>query len=358
MAKEFITPLTLATLSKNPILVDFFNPENGEWNSHVNLGLWADIYLIAPATANTIAKMAHGIADNLLLTSYLSARSKIMVAPAMDLDMFKHQSTIENLKILEKRGNLIIEPSVGELASGLEGQGRMEEPENIVNYIRNYFSTNNKLIGKKILVTAGPTYEAIDPVRFIGNHSSGKMGYAIAEVLAESGAKVILVSGPVNIAIKNSEIELINVTSAQQMHDVCLKEYQNCNAAIMSAAVSDYTPENPSIQKIKRKTEKITIELKANPDIAFELGKIKKEKQILVGFALETENALNNAIEKLNRKNFDFIVVNSLGQAGTGFNTETNQISMIDKNNKIEHFELKNKTEVAKDIAEKLCSFF
>ncbi len=358
LAKEFITPLTLATLSKNPILIDFFNSENGEWNSHVNLGLWADLYLIAPATANTIAKMANGIADNLLLTSYLSARSKIMVAPAMDLDMFKHQSTIENLKILEKRGNLIIEPSVGELASGLEGQGRMEEPENIVNYIRNYFSTNNKLIGKKILVTAGPTYEAIDPVRFIGNHSSGKMGYAIAEVLAESGAKVILVSGPVNIAIKNSGIELINVTSAQQMHDVCLKEYLNCNAAIMSAAVSDYTPENPSNQKIKRKTEKITIELKANPDIAFELGKIKKEKQILVGFALETENALNNAFEKLNRKNFDFIVVNSLGQVGTGFNTDTNQISIIDKNNKIEHFELKNKTEVAKDIVEKLCFFF
>jgi phosphopantothenoylcysteine decarboxylase/phosphopantothenate--cysteine ligase len=358
LAKEFITPLTLATLSKNPILIDFFNPENGEWNSHVNLGLWADLYLIAPATANTIAKMAHGIADNLLLTTYLSARSKIMIAPAMDLDMFKHLSTIENLKILEKRGNLIIKPSVGELASGLEGQGRMEEPENILNTIRSYFSTNINLTGKKILVTAGPTYEAIDPVRFIGNYSSGKMGYAIAEVLAESGAKVILVSGPVNITIKNSGIELIKVTSAQQMHDICLKEYPICNAAILSAAVADYTPVNPSVQKIKRKTETLTIELKANPDIAFELGKIKKEKQILVGFALETENALNNAIEKLNRKNFDFIVVNSSSQAGTGFNTDTNQISIIDKNNKIEHFELKNKTEVAKDIAEKLCSFF
>jgi phosphopantothenoylcysteine decarboxylase/phosphopantothenate--cysteine ligase len=357
LAKEFITPLTLATLSKNPILVDFFNPENGNWNSHVDLGLWADLYLIAPATANSIAKMANGIADNLLLTSYLSARCLVMIAPAMDLDMFNHPATQKNLNILRSFGNLIVEPAYGELASGLEGKGRMEEPEKIVGEIINYFESGKKLKGKKILVTAGPTYEAIDPVRFIGNHSSGKMGYAIAEVLAEQGAKVELISGHVNVKVQNKNIKVSNVVSALEMHKLCLNLFPSCDAAILAAAVADYTPLNPSDKKIKRTKDYMVIELKPNPDIAVDLGKIKKQHQVLVGFALETDDAVQNAKLKLKNKNFDFIVLNVLSEAGVGFNTDTNKISIIGKDNKIQSFELKDKKAVANDIAGKLHEF-
>jgi phosphopantothenoylcysteine decarboxylase / phosphopantothenate---cysteine ligase len=355
LAKEFITPLTLATLSKNPILVDFFNPESGEWNSHVNLGLWADVYLIAPATANTIAKMAQGIADNLLLTTYLSVRCPVIVAPAMDMDMFQHISTQKNLQILKSIGNIVVEPAIGELASGLEGKGRMEEPDQIIKVIKDYFKSSEKLSGKKILVTAGPTYEAIDPVRFISNYSSGKMGYALAEILANRGADVVLVSGPVKISLQNPKVKLIEVTTAKEMHKACLKEFPKCNAAIMAAAVADYAPSKPSGEKIKRTAENLKMILSPNPDIAFELGKLKKKGQVLVGFALETNDAVKNAGKKLKKKNLDFIVINSLSDSGAGFNTDTNKISILDKDNIIQHFELKSKQDVAKDIADKLC---
>jgi phosphopantothenoylcysteine decarboxylase/phosphopantothenate--cysteine ligase len=357
LAKEFITPHTLATLSKNPILVDFFNPENGNWNSHVELGLWADLYLIAPATANSIAKMANGIADNLLLTSYLSARCPVMIAPAMDLDMLNHPASQKNLNILRSFGNLIIEPAYGELASGLEGKGRMEEPEKIVGEIIKYFESGKKLKGEKILVTAGPTYEAIDPIRFIGNHSSGKMGYAIAEVLAEQGANVELVSGPVNVKVQNKNITVSKVVSAREMHQLCLKLFPSCDAAILAAAVADYAPLKPSDKKIKRTKDNMIIELKVNPDIAADLGKIKKQNQVLSGFALETDDAVQNAKLKLKDKNFDFIILNVLSEAGVGFNTDTNKISIINKDNKIQSFELKDKKAVANDIAEKLHEF-
>jgi len=358
LAKQFITPLTMATLSKNPILVDFFNPESGEWNSHVNLGLWADLYLIAPATANSIAKMAQGIADNLLLTTYLSARCPVVIAPAMDMDMFQHATTQKNLQILRSYGNIIIEPAIGELASGLEGKGRMEEPDQILATINNYFNSGEKLIGKKILVTAGPTYEAIDPVRFISNHSSGKMGYALAEALANMGADVVLVSGPVKISLQHPKVKLIETVTAKEMHKACLKEFPKCNAAILAAAVADYAPSKPSKEKIKKSANNLKLDLSPNPDIAFELGKLKKKGQVLIGFALETNDALKNAGMKLKNKNFDFIVINSLSDAGAGFNTDTNKISILDKNNNIQHFELKSKQIVAKDIAEKLCELF
>ena len=356
LAKEFITPLTLATLSKNPILVDFFNPENGDWNSHVDLGLWADLYLIAPASANTMAKMAHGIADNLLLTSYLSARCKVMIAPAMDLDMFQHPTTQYNIKILQSRGNIIVEPTTGELASGLEGKGRMEEPEQIVTKVRDFFCNNTQLEGKKILITAGPTIEPIDPVRFIGNHSSGKMGYAIAEVLADMGASVILVSGPVALSAINKNIHIVKVSSALEMYKECLSNFPSCDVAIMAAAVADYRPSSVKNEKIKRNESTYTLELVANPDIAAELGALKTKKQILIGFALETNNPIENASLKLKKKNLDFIVLNSLSEPGSGFNTDTNKISIIDRHNKIETFELKSKLEVAKDIVKKLIS--
>jgi phosphopantothenoylcysteine decarboxylase / phosphopantothenate---cysteine ligase len=358
LAKQFITPLTLATLSKNPILVEFFNPENGEWNSHIKLGLWADVYLIASATANTIAKMAQGIADNLLLTTYLSVRCPVIVAPAMDLDMFNHSSTQKNLQVLKSSGNIIIEPAIGELASGLEGKGRMEEPDKIIEAINNFFTTGGKLSNKRILVTAGPTYEALDPVRFIGNYSSGKMGYAIAEVLANMGAEVILVSGPVKISIQNPRVKLIKVVSAKEMHKVCLKEFPKCKAAIMAAAVADYAPSKPSKEKIKKTGKNLTMDFTANPDIASDLGKLKKKNQVLVGFALETNDAIKNAGKKLANKNLDFIVINSLSDAGAGFNTDTNKITILDKNNNIQHFELKDKEAVAKDIVYELCEWF
>jgi phosphopantothenoylcysteine decarboxylase / phosphopantothenate---cysteine ligase len=357
LAKEFITPLTLATLSKNPILVDFFNPEDGKWNSHVDLGLWANAYVIAPATANTMGKMANGVADNLLITSYLSARCPVFVAPAMDLDMFQHPSTQKNIEILASYGNHILEPTAGELASGLEGKGRMDEPENIVNYLINYFekkkSREFKISGKRVLITAGPTHELIDPVRFIGNYSSGKMGYAIAEEASRRGAEVELVSGPVNLPEPSESLSLKKVTSASEMYNTSRELYSKCDVAIFSAAVADFSPVNKVDEKIKEK-EELKLELKPTIDIAKELGKAKSAEQINVGFALETSNEKVNALEKLNKKNFDFIVLNSLRDSGAGFQHDTNKISIIDKYNNIDNFELKSKVEVAKDILDKI----
>ncbi len=359
LAKEFITPLTLATLSKNPILVDFFNPENGDWNSHVDLGLWADALLIAPATANTMAKMATGVADNLLLTTYLSARCPVIVAPAMDLDMFSHVATQHNVSLLQQRGVHIIEATTGELASGLEGKGRMEEPENIIRYLENFFqkAQNLDFSGKRILITAGPTHEAIDPVRYIGNHSSGKMGYALANNLSDRGAEVILVSGPVNQTPLKKDITLIKVTSAQEMYEASLKYFPECDAAILAAAVADFRPVNQFNEKIKSKSSNITIELTPNPDIAKELGQLKKDNQALVGFALETHDEIQHAKEKIKTKNLDFIVLNSLNDKGAGFGTDTNKVTIIDKDNNIVYFELKEKNQVATDILDKLAQW-
>lgn len=358
MAKQFITPLTLATLAKNPILVDFYNPENGDWNSHVDLGMWADLYLIAPASANTIGKMANGIADNLLLTTYLSAKCPVCVAPAMDLDMYAHPANLKNLETLKSYGNKIIEPASGELASGLMGKGRMEEPEAIVKYIEDFFFQPQELSGKHFLVTAGPTYEAIDPVRFIGNWSSGKMGYALAEELANRGANVTLVSGPTNLSTTNPNINRVNVISAEQMYQKCIEEFPNTNGAIMCAAVADYRPDSYSDVKIKRKSDDLTISLTPNKDIAAELGKTKTAEQILVGFALETNEEEQNSIKKLKSKNLDFIVLNSLRDKGAGFHHDTNKISIIFKDGKVEHFDLKSKAEVAQDIVNQVVRFF
>src|SRR3989339_121135 len=354
LAKEFITPLTLATLSKNPILVDFYNPENGDWNSHVDLGLWADAMVVAPATANTMAKMAHGVADNLLLTTYLSARCPVFLAPAMDLDMYRHPATVQNMSKLQSFGNFLIEPETGELASGLVGKGRMAEPEAIVAYLENYFNAHQDFSGKKVLITAGPTHEMIDPVRFIGNNSSGKMGYALAEELANRGAVVTLVSGPVAIETQHPNIQLIPVVSAKQMLEACQQVFQKQDAALMVAAVADYTPAQAEGQKIKKKTENLTLELVPTPDIAATLGIQKKDMQVLVGFALESDQETAHATEKLHKKNFDFIVLNSLNDAGSGFQTDTNKITLITRNGQIKPFELKLKTQVAKDIADEL----
>lgn len=353
LAKEFISPLTLATLSKSPILVDFFEPENGQWNSHIDLGIWADLYLVAPATANTIAKMAYGIADNLLLTTYLSARCPVMIAPAMDVDMFLHPTTQENIQKLKSSGNIIIEPREGQLASGLEGKGRMEEPEIIVEKIIQHFTAPATLQGLKVLVTAGPTYEPIDPVRFIGNFSSGKMGYAIANELANRGAAVTLISGPVSLKPESANVELVPVTTAQQMYDMALKYFPQCQAAILAAAVADYRPKHAASQKIKRTDNSLTLELEPNPDIAAELGK-RKQNQILVGFALETDNHIDNARKKLQAKNFDFIVLNPANEPHAGFMSDTNRITIIDKHEKVETFATKSKQEVAKDIVDRL----
>ncbi|HKL09663.1 MAG TPA: bifunctional phosphopantothenoylcysteine decarboxylase/phosphopantothenate--cysteine ligase CoaBC [Bacteroidales bacterium] len=357
LAKEFITPLTMATLAKNPILVEFFDPENGQWNSHVDLGSWSDLYLIAPATANTMGKMAHGIADNLLITTYLSAKCPVMVAPAMDLDMYQHPANLKNIDILKSYGNIIVEPGTGELASGLSGKGRMEEPEIITQKVIEYFSVKKKLKNKRILVTAGPTYEPIDPVRFIGNFSSGKMGYAIAEVLADQGAEVVLISGPTSLEINHSGIKRVDVQTADEMFDVAVKYFKNCNAAIMSAAVADYKPAQKLEQKVKRKNENLAISLEPNRDIAAHLGKIKKKNQIIVGFALETEDEIKNASQKINTKNLDFVVLNSLKDKGAGFGVNTNKISIIDKTGAVKKFALKPKREVALDIVNKLIAF-
>ena len=354
-AKAFITPLTLATLSKNPILVDFFDPTNGAWNSHVSLGLWADAYIIAPATANTIAKMAHGIADNLLTTAYLSARCPIFVAPAMDLDMYAHPTTQENISYLKGKGVNIIDAGSGFLASGLEGKGRMAEPEEISNFVADFFSASKDLAGKKVLITAGPTYEKIDPVRFIGNHSTGKMGYALAEECAARGAKVSLVSGPVQIKAKHPNIQTISVTSAEEMYNAANEEFDSANICILCAAVADFKPETQADEKIKREKDDLVIRLKPTQDIAASLGVKKREDQIMVGFALETNNEAENAQGKLVRKNLDFIVLNSLKDANACFGYDTNKITIIEKDGTTKAFELKSKTEVAKDIIDNIC---
>lgn len=353
LAKQFITPLTLATLAKNPIYVDFFNPENGEWNSHVSLGMWADAYLIAPATANTIGKMANGIADNLLLTSYLSAKCPVFVAPAMDLDMFTHPAVQKNIETLKSYGVHFIDAEDGELASGLVGKGRLAAPERIVESLDTFFNGQMSLTGKKVMVTAGPTYEKIDAVRFIGNYSSGKMGYAIAEECASRGAEVVLVSGPTSLNVHNSNIKLVRVNSAREMYEACNQEFPQCNAAVLSAAVADFTPQNVSDTKIKRKDNNLEITLKPTDDIAASLGKQKGDR-VLVGFALEKENELENAIGKLERKNFDFIVLNSMNDKGAGFNHDTNKITIINRNKEVKNFELKPKVLVAKDIVNEI----
>lgn len=353
LAKEFITPLTLATLSQNPILTDFFNPENGDWNSHVNLGIWADAFVIAPATANTIAKMTYGIADNLLLTTYLSSRAPIFIAPAMDLDMFAHSTTQENIKKLESIGCHLIYPASGFLASGLEGKGRMEEPENIAAALDDFF-TPKTLKGKKILITAGPTYENLDPVRFIGNYSTGKMGFAIAEACAKRDAEVTLITGPVQVKTKHKNIKRIDVKSADEMYEAAIKNFKDVDIAILSAAVADYKPKNQLNSKIKHSSDNLQIELFPNKDIAKSLGEIKKSNQKLIGFALETNNEETNAQGKMERKNLDFIVLNSLKDKNAGFGFDTNKITILYRNGEKKIFQLKLKDLVAEDIVNEI----
>lgn len=352
--KEFITPLTLSTLSSHPVISEFFSNRDGTWNSHVDLGLWADAMLIAPATASTIGKMANGIADNMLVTTYLSCKAPVFVAPAMDLDMFAHPSTQQNLNRLRSFGNRIIEPTEGELASHLIGKGRMEEPDKILEVLETFFAERKSLHKKKILITAGPTYEKIDPVRFIGNYSSGKMGFALAETCAERGAEVTLIAGPVSLNISHPSIKRINVESAEEMYQAAIEAFPKNDAAILCAAVADYRPDNVSKRKIKRETMgDVTLHLVPNKDIAASLGAIKREGQILVGFALETDDEICQAESKLKRKNFDFIVLNSLRDTGAGFRCDTNKISIIDRTGR-ETYPLKSKKEVAADIINRL----
>jgi len=350
-AKEFVTPLTLSTLSKNEVHSSFTNEDddNAQWNNHVELALWADLFVIAPATANTLSKMANGVCDNLLLAVYLSAKCPVYYAPAMDLDMYKHPTTLSSFSKLNEFGNIQIEATSGELASGLIGKGRMAEPEEIVNFLENDILKNLPLKGKKILITAGPTFEAIDPVRFIGNHSSGKMGYAIAEAAASLGAEVLLVSGPVSLQLEHSLVKVIKVTSAEEMYQAVHTHFNDCQIGILTAAVADFTPINVAEQKIKKKDDSLVLELKKTKDILASLGKIKN-KQILVGFALETENEIENAKTKLLRKNLDLIVLNSLNDKGAGFKTDTNKVTIISKDNKVEPYPVKSKKEVAFDI--------
>ena len=357
LAKEFITPLTIATLCKNPILVDFYNPENGDWNSHVDLGLWADLYLIAPASANTMAKMATGVADNLLLTTYLSAKCPVMVAPAMDLDMYQHPATQQNIGILQSRGNVIIEAATGELASGLSGKGRMEEPEVIAAEVERFFASQNRFAGKTVLITSGPTYEPIDPVRFIGNYSSGKMGKSIAEVFLAQGANVIFITGPTSNIPVGDNLEVVKVKTAAEMHAAALAHFPNSQIAIMAAAVADFTPEVSSSSKIKREGDNLTLVLKPTKDIAADLGKQKAPGQVLVGFALETNNEAQNAAKKLSAKGLDFIVLNSLNDQGAGFGFDTNKITIISKSGESVPFQLKPKNQVAADIVDVIYSY-
>ncbi|MFG4003876.1 bifunctional phosphopantothenoylcysteine decarboxylase/phosphopantothenate--cysteine ligase CoaBC [Flavobacterium aquidurense] len=358
-SKDFVTPLTLSTLSKNPVHSNFFNQddEDAVWNNHVELALWADLMIIAPATANTLSKMATGNCDNLLIATYLSAKCPVYFAPAMDLDMYKHPSTLSNFVALKQFGNVMIPAENGELASGLSGEGRMAEPENIIAFLEADLESKLPLKGKKILITAGPTYEAIDPVRFIGNHSSGKMGFDIANQAANLGAQVILVSGPTHYKAKNALIEVIDVVSAQDMYDACHLYFNDVDVAIAAAAVADYRPKVVALQKIKKASEEFSIELEKTKDILASLGTIKKN-QFLIGFALETENEIENAKLKIQKKNLDLIVLNSLQDEGAGFKKETNKVTFIDRNFKIEPMELKAKESVAVDILEKVILHF
>ena len=356
---HFVTPLTLATLSKNPVYSTFYNEEegNGEWNNHVELGLWADFMLIAPATANTLSKMANGNCDNLLIATYLSAKCPVYFAPAMDLDMYKHPSTLDSFHKLKTFGNIMIPAESGELASGLVGEGRMAEPENIVAFLEKDIASKLPLKARKILITAGPTYEAIDPVRFIGNHSSGKMGFDIADEAASKGAEVILVSGPTHLNVKNNSVKVVRVTSAQDMYDACHEYYNEVDVAIAAAAVADYRPKNVANQKIKKNESTFSIELEKTKDILASLGEQKKN-QFLIGFALETENEIEHAKQKIQKKNLDLIVLNSLNDKGAGFGQPTNKVTFITKDFEIEPKELKSKEEVAQDIINKVIQFY
>lgn len=356
-AKEFITPLTISTLTHKPVISEFFDRRDGSWHSHVDIGLWADAMIIAPATASSIAKMANGVADNMLITTYLSMRAPVFVAPAMDVDMFSHTATQKNIKTLRSYGNIIIEPETGELASGLEGKGRMEEPAVIAKSLEAYFKSQNQLKGKRVLITAGPTYEKIDPVRFIGNYSSGKMGYALAEECAERGAEVELVSGPVSINHNRANIHITKVESAAQMYAAAVNAFPKTDIAILCAAVADFTPRETKDVKIKREKGDMAIQLVPTKDIAAELGRMKKESQFMVGFALETNDETNNAINKLKAKKLDFIVLNSLNDKGAGFSVDTNKITIISDTSKYE-YSLKPKREVAKDIIDKICELY
>ena len=357
-AREFIAPLTLSTLTGKPVITEFFTANTGEWHSHVDLGLWADAMVVAPATACTIGKMAPGVADNMLVTTYLSAKAPVFVAPAMDLDMMAHPSTTANLNLLRSYGNHIIEPASGELASHLIGKGRMEEPERIVEVLREFFSAKGQFAGKRVLVTAGPTYERIDPVRFIGNFSSGKMGYAIADALADRGAEVVLVSGPVGeLKPRNPRVEVRKIESALQMLDECEKVWPAADLAVMTAAVADYRVDNRADSKIKREGNQAPeLRLVENPDIAATLGASKKPGQLLIGFALETDNEAAHAANKLKRKNLDAIVLNSLRDAGAGFGTDTNKITILSADGSAKPYPLKTKREVAADVADFISS--
>lgn len=353
-SKEFVSPVTFSSLSGKPVVSEFFTANTGEWHSHVDLGVWADLMVIAPATASTIGKMANGIADNMLVTTYLSAKEEVMIAPAMDLDMMRHPSTIRNLQILKEDGVRVIESRDGELASGLTGKGRMAEPEDIFREIIEYFKKKQSLRGKKILVTAGPTYENIDPVRFIGNYSSGKMGYAIASELEERGAEVVLISGPVSLPNHfGKNVKVVNVSSAAEMLEEAKKEFETSDVAVFAAAVADYAPEKISKNKVKReKSEELVIRLKRNPDIASTLSHAKKKGQVTVGFALETDNGPENALKKLENKNLDLIVLNSMEDPDAGFMKDTNKITIFSKNGEVWPFSVKSKREVAKDIVD------
>lgn len=352
-ALPFIGPLTLATLSKRPVLHQYANAETGEWHNHVALGLWADALLIAPASANTLAKFAAGLCDNLLTAVYLSARCPVFLAPAMDLDMYRHPSTITNLQRLQAWGHHLIAPEEGELASGLHGQGRLAEPEHILSFLQQHFTATQRLTGKKILITAGPTYEGIDPVRFIGNHSTGRMGYALAEAAAAEGAEVVLVSGPSQLQVQHAGIQRINVRSAEEMYAACRTHYEHQDAVIFAAAVADYRPVVQEAQKIKKKDDRLQLELEKTVDIAATLGREKK-KQLLIGFALETENEQLHARQKLEKKNLDLIVLNSLQDAGAGFGHPTNKITIFSREGGSKEFPLKAKEAVAVDILEEV----
>ncbi len=357
--KEFITPLTLSTLSSHPVISEFFSNRDGTWNSHVDLGLWADAMLVAPATASTIGKMANGIADNMLITTYLSCKAPVFVAPAMDLDMFAHPSTQANLDRLRSYGNRIIEPTAGELASHLIGKGRMEEPDKIVEVLEAFFAEREDLKGKKIVITAGPTYEKIDPVRFIGNYSSGKMGFALAEACANRGAEVTLVSGPVSLTARHPNIHRIQVEAAEEMYQATVAAFPTADAAILCAAVADYRPASLAAEKIKREnTGEMTLRLVPNKDIAAALGEMKQLHQRLVGFALETNDGVHHATEKLARKKLDFIVLNSLQDKGAGFRCDTNKVTILDKTGQSTEYPLKRKEEVASDIVDRLAALF
>jgi len=349
-AVDFVTPLTLSTVSKNPVSIEFSHPETGEWVNHVELGLWADLFLIAPLSANTLAKMSHGLCDNLLMAVYLSAKCKVIVAPAMDLDMWKHPSTAANLEKIKSFGVSVIMPAHGELASGLFGDGRMEEPDSIFTNIKTFFDNSLPLKNKKVLVSAGPTHEPIDAVRFIGNRSSGKMGFALAEEFASQGADVTLISGPTHLQLKEQSIKRINVENANEMYSQCMKHFHDQDIVVMSAAVADYTPDTPSTSKIKKENNTLAVTLKPTTDILAEMGKVKKQSQVLVGFALETDNELGNAEKKITQKNLDMIILNSLNDKGAGFGHDTNKITILDNDLNQNSYDLKSKELVARDI--------